>query len=120
MADAINMYRLNMPWEFVKDKWMAFKLADGTSDGVLYDTKQDAVRHQFHEFQCCYVALLSLMGGATAHGCAIFMNFTRDAYDAGFRLPDPNDVTGGRDVVPTAARIDAVRNIIRPVLGSMN
>lgn len=119
MSDALNMYRVNMPWEMVRDKWMAFKLSDGTSDGVLYDSKRDAVRHQFNEFMCCYIAFVNLMGGATAQGCAVFLNFTRDAYDAGFRLPDPDDVNGGRDVAPTAAAIDAVTGVIRPVLQRM-
>jgi hypothetical protein len=32
-------------------KWIAVALADGTSDGVLYDTKRDAVRHQHHNEQ---------------------------------------------------------------------
>lgn len=120
MSDAINMYRTNMPWEFVSDKWMAFRLSDGTSDGVLYDSKRDAVRHQVHEMLCCYIAFVNLMGGANAYGCAVMLNFTRDAYDAGFRLPDPDDVHGGRDVAPTAGQMDAAMGIIRPHLGSLN
>lgn len=30
-------------------RWFAVALADGTSDGQLYDTKRDAVRHQHHD-----------------------------------------------------------------------
>lgn len=120
MSDALNMYRANMPWEWVRDKWMAFRLSDGASDGVLYDSKREAVAHQLHEFQCCYISFRNLMGGATPLGCMTFLNFTRDAYDAGFRLPDPDDVHGGRDVIPTAAQIDAVTGTIRPVLQGLN
>lgn len=116
MSDAINMYRMNMPWEWLKDKWMAFSLQDGTSDGVLYDSKQDAVRHQLHEFQCCYIAFVNLMGGAKPVECMTFLNFTRDAYDSGMRLVDPDDVNGGRDVVPTATAIDNMRGKVRLIV----
>lgn len=122
IADALNVYLnglRNHLWE-LRDKWMAFKLSDGTSDGQLYDSKRDAVRHQDNEFQCLYICFVNIMGGATAPEVVRVLNFTRDAYDAGFRLADPDDVNGGRDVAPTAARMDDARGdviaIIRPEL----
>jgi hypothetical protein len=122
MSDALNMYINGLRkhlWE-LRNKWMAFSLADGSSDGQLYDSKRDAVRHQSNEFQCAYISFRNLLGGATPHECVRVLNFTRDAYDAGFRLTDPDDIDGGPDVAPTAAQMDAQKGqvvaIIRPEL----
>lgn len=123
ISDALNTYINGLAkthWFELRSKWMAFRLSDGSSDGVLYDTKRDAVRHQADEFLCAYISFANLAGGASPHECAIFLNFTRDAYDAGMRLPDPDDVNGGRDVAPTAARIDMARNIVRSALAGLN
>lgn len=38
-------------------KWVAAKLEDGSSDGALYDTKQQAVDHQSNPKICCYVKI---------------------------------------------------------------
>jgi len=40
----------------------------------------------------------------------LFLKFNRDAYDAGFRLPDPDDQFGGRDVLMTTALRDFYRS----------
>lgn len=70
--------------------YMAIRLADGSSDGVLYDTKADAVRHQLHETQCAYFSFrFSPMGFARVKDAAIFLSWNRAAYDAGHLLPDP-------------------------------
>ena len=37
--------------------WVAIRLSDGGSDGVLYDSKPEATRHQLHETQCAYICL---------------------------------------------------------------
>jgi hypothetical protein len=68
-------------------KWMAIRMSDGGSDNVIYDHRRDAVSHQFHEQLCCYVKVFP--GGMTAQECAGFLEYHRAAYDAGFRLPDP-------------------------------
>lgn len=68
-------------------KWCAIRLADGGSDGVVYDTRADAVRHQFWEQLCCYVLIPP--GGMQPIEAASYLNYHRQLYDAGFRLPDP-------------------------------
>ena len=35
-------------------RWIAVRLSDGGTDGVIYDTRADAIRHQLHERQCYY------------------------------------------------------------------
>lgn len=40
----------------------------------------------------------------------LFLKFNRDAYDAGFRLPDPDEVNGGRQVLMTTKLRDYYRS----------
>lgn len=105
-SDCVNMHRTFGDWDEIQTKWLAFKLEDGSSDGVLYDSKKDAVKHQFHEQLCAYVCFKNLVAGSTPDEMTIFLQFTRNAYKAGFRLPDPDDQFGGRTVAPTAGQVD--------------
>lgn len=70
-------------------KWVAIKLHDGSSDGVMYDTRADAIRHQIHEQLCCYVKIPP--AGMPVGDAEGYMAFVRKAYDGGFRLIDPDD-----------------------------
>lgn len=108
-SDIVNTYIAGMPWDEIKDKFIAIRLADGGSDGVIYDTKQDAVKHQYHEMQCAYVCFRNLMSGANPRDMAIFIKFNRDAYLRGFRLADPDDKTGGKEVLMTTGQRDFYR-----------
>lgn len=105
-ADIVNGHLAAHPFEEIRTKWVAIRLADGGSDGVLYDSKRDAVRHQVDEFRCAYVALRSLLGGATAREMHRFLDYCRKAYDAGYRLPDPDAPTGGPDLIAPLTRAD--------------
>ena len=105
-SDNINAYISFTPWDELKTKWMAIRLSDGSYDGTIYDSKRDAVRHQIDEFLCAYVCFRNLPGGSSPREMEIFLKFNRDAYDAGFRMPDPDDVCGGREVLMTSAQHD--------------
>lgn len=70
-------------------RWVAIRLADGSSDGVIYDTRADAIEHQLHESLCCYIKVPPT--GVTVEEASRFMAFNRLAYDNGFRLTDPSD-----------------------------
>lgn len=109
-SDIVNSYITFIPWEELRFKWLAVRLSDGGTDGNLYDSKRDAVRHQLDEFLCAYVCLKHLQGGTKPQEMQIFLDFNRDAYDAGFRLPDPADQFGGREVLMTTAQHDWYRN----------
>lgn len=72
-------------------KWIAIALADGDSDGVLYDSKTDAIRHQHHNemyymFVCVGPASLSVCEMAS------FLHTNRMMHDAGIPLTDPREV----------------------------
>lgn len=43
-----DAYNLHIVCGARRGQVMAFSLADGTSDGVLYDSREDAVSHQHH------------------------------------------------------------------------
>lgn len=76
-------------------RWAAIRLSDGGSDGIPYDTRADAIRFQLHETQCAYVKIpIDRMEPQHAE---IFLRFNRLAYDAGFRLTDPDDK---RELIP--------------------
>jgi hypothetical protein len=67
--------------------WLAIRLSDGGSDNVPYPTRADAIRHQLHETQCAYVKVPP--GGMQPGEADVYLEYHRDLYDAGFRLPDP-------------------------------
>jgi hypothetical protein len=112
-ADNINAYVTFMDRDELIRKWMAIRLADGSYDGTLYDSKRDAVRHQSDEFLCAYVSFRNLQQGTTAKEMQVFLNFNREAYDHGFRLPDPDSQTGGREVLMTTAQHDYQTNLLK-------
>lgn len=119
-SDIINSYLSFIPFDELKNKWLAIRLSDGGYDGNLYDNKRDAVRHQLDEFLCAYVCFRNLMGGATPKEMEIFLKFNRDAYDSGFRLPDPDHVAGGPDVLMTTNLHDFYKNWLNKELARAN
>lgn len=68
-------------------RWVAIRLSDGGWDKTIYDTRADAVRHQFHEQLCAYVRIAP--SGMKPREAQAFLDYHRKLYDAGFRLPDP-------------------------------
>lgn len=107
-SDIVNEKRESLDWQTLKYGWIAIRLSDGSSDGVVYDSKRSAVRHQLHEQQCAYIAFKNLIGGASVNDMLRFLRFVTNAYDAGMRLPDPDALDGGPDLAPTAPRIDMI------------
>lgn len=98
-SDIINGYRTWMKWEELQHKWVAIRLEDGGSDGTLYDSLRDAKFHQgiFHQ-RWAYISYRNLVGGTNPHEMWRHIDFTRMAYDAGMRLPDPEDVRRDREL----------------------
>lgn len=100
-------------WDGYVGTWMSFALADGRSDGILYPTKRAAIRHVPDEFRFMYIKMHP--GGMTPCEAEIMLMFHRNAYDAGFRLADPDKKDGGPDLIPrigtetVQAQIQALR-----------
>jgi hypothetical protein len=80
-------------------KWFATALADGTGDGVLYDSKHDCVAHQHHNEQ--YYAYVQITPASMSYCEAeVFLAIHRRMYDSNVRLTDPEVRHGGPDVIP--------------------
>lgn len=71
------------------NSWVAIRLSDGGSDGQLYDTRSDAIRHQLHEMQCAYIKITP--DGISVKDAGLFLKLNRKAYDAGLRFADPDN-----------------------------
>jgi hypothetical protein len=112
-SDLINAFVTFTPRDELQRKWIAIRLADGGSDGTLYDSKQAAVKHQSDEYLCAYVSFRNLIQGTTPREMEVFLRFNRDAYDHGFRLPDPDAKTGGPSALVTTAQADFWNNQLK-------
>lgn len=86
MADAVNTALLGQG-QSICGRWMAIRLSDGGSDGRVYDTKSDAVRHQLHRTQCYYVTITP--DGITPAVASRMLDMAEQWYDAGIDLADP-------------------------------
>lgn len=88
MSDAHNLH-LSVHGTAAAGKWIACNLGDGRSDGVLYDTREQAIRHQFSEWLCAYVCIQAT--GMTPRQAWKYLEFTRGLYKAGMRIHQNND-----------------------------
>ena len=78
-ADMVSMHAVAGSW----GKFVAIRLHDGGSDGVLYDTFFDAVSHQISENYCTYFKVPTT-GMQTKEADAV-LRYARWAYDNGYR-----------------------------------
>lgn len=115
-SDIVNGYYAYVKWEELKISWVAIRLSDGGSDGTLYHSKRDAVQHQSDEFVCAYVSLRNCPNGVSPLEMERFLAFTRGAYDAGMRLPDPDAMDGGPEPFMEVSQYDRLRGIINGTL----
>lgn len=78
---------------------MTIRIRDGECDGVIYDRRLDAVYAKRNTDPHFPIHLLALAGGASARELSVVLKFQRDAYNAGFRAPDPAPIitAGQRD-----------------------
>lgn len=98
--DIVNSYVHFVPWDERINSWIAIRLSDGGSDGVLYQSKRDAVRHQPDEFMCAYFSYRTAPNGfGSKRDAQLWMDITRAAYDAGMRSGDPDAASGGPDLI---------------------
>jgi hypothetical protein len=97
MCDTYNLHRAvdlygNM------GKWFAVRLADGTGDGMLYDTKSEAALFQrIDEKYFAYVQVTAAQ--MTICSAEAYLMLLRRMYDAGIRQVDPDDAKGGKEVI---------------------
>ena len=104
VSDTYNLHKAVDQYGTV-GKWLAFRLDDGSSDDVLYDSKQDAVSHQHHNE---HFYMFVKMGPASMSVCdaETILSVHRRMYDAGFRMADPDSRTGGPDMIKRTSAED--------------
>lgn len=85
-SDTVNMHAVAGSW----GKWAAIRLHDGGSDGNVYDSRDEAIRHQIHEQYCAYLVVPP--DGMTPKAAHAYLGFVRQAHDAGWRLTDPQQI----------------------------
>jgi hypothetical protein len=106
MSDHINSRIVfNSVWD-IRNCWMAFRLEDGWSDGNLYDSKEDAIKHvssyQYYAFFC----FRNCMAGSTPRDCQIWLDLHRHAYEHGGLLTDPDIPGGGPQIIVSTKGYD--------------
>lgn len=86
--DVMNLHLIGKG-EGAWNKWVAFRLSDGGSDGALYDTREQAINHQLHPSQSCYLVIPPT--GFTLSEIREFLSLSRTLYDKGARIPSHGD-----------------------------
>ena len=123
LSDTYNLHRtasglLNFE---VVGKWFAAALNDGSSDGVLYDSKLECVLHQHHNEQY-YTFVKICPGGMNVCEAEVVLRTARTLYNNGFRVADPDHRHGGVDVIKRLTIEDqrmAARGIVTGLLMPM-
>lgn len=76
------------PWE-LRSLWLAVRLEDGSTDGNLYPSMKEAVKHSDPQ-RCFYFAFRGNIGGLDPREAAIVIDFHRSARLAGIPQSDPD------------------------------
>jgi hypothetical protein len=104
MAEIVMNVRTAKDWDDLKDGWMAFKLEDGDSDRVIYDSKNDAVwQHRNKASLYFYLSLRQCMHGMTPDEATKILAMVRVQSDRGRYKPTPDDL---RDPIHPITRED--------------
>jgi hypothetical protein len=77
-SELVRQHLTDNPEE-ARVSWVAIRLSDGGSDGVLYPTKKTAVIYQLHETQCAYLRVLP--GGISPREATSFLYHTAQLYE---------------------------------------
>lgn len=76
LADTVSLHLVAASDMFeIVGKWCVFRLDDGRSDGALYDSKDDALRHTKHSKDHCYLRMTP--DGITARDAWHFLRANR-------------------------------------------
>jgi hypothetical protein len=101
LSDAVTLHMLATN-NSAAGSWIAARLSDGGTNGDVYETREQAIRHNpdYH----CY--LLIPPDGMGIQAASIFLRFNRVLFKNGMRMPEPDrefvmpqnveDIPGGR------------------------
>jgi hypothetical protein len=98
VSDTYMLHRIADPGLGSVGKVFAVALADGTSDGQLYDTMADCIRHQRHNAKW-YAYLRVGREGMSICQAASILKMHRDADEAGIKFVDRDDPSYGYELI---------------------
>jgi hypothetical protein len=110
MSDTVNLHLVCQPWDALKNYWLAFSLADGSSRGDLYDSYKDATRFNDPKRYAIF-SFRHAMGGANARDCQLFLDMGRAAAKAGIDWTEPKQ-DSSQLIIPTRAHDILTRRIL--------
>jgi hypothetical protein len=105
--DTYHLHRSAVGIYDVIGKWFASALADGTTDGVLYDSRPDAIRHQHHN-ESWFTFIQVTQANMTVCSAEVMLGIARK-FDAS--LMDAQSRGGGRVVIKRASWEDQVAQL---------
>jgi hypothetical protein len=111
VADTTKLAWVVYGYEGYVNRWMAFKLQDGTSDNAMYPSKLDAMQHcsNHYRYMFCH---MSTHGGMSDCEAEIMLTLHRRARDRDIATPQLHLPHGGPDIIPRIGH-DKVTNQIR-------
>lgn len=91
-------------------RWIAARISDGSTDGTVYDTMEDAVRHQLHETQAYYCQIQP--GHMTDREATQLLRVAERLYDAGGRFLSPSTVAAQMGISDQEFRAKLARGLL--------
>jgi hypothetical protein len=86
VSDTFSLHRVADPFGNI-GYWFAAALADGQTDGTLYASKQDAIKHQHHN-ENYYTFIQIVPASMTPCEAEVMLKVARMIYAAGGRITD--------------------------------
>lgn len=105
-AHIIRQHLTDLDRDTVRTSTVAIRLADGGSDGVVYDNRRDAVRHQARPDDCVYLRLRDFLLRCDAPMLTMIIAYRRIARDRGMPNADRDHRTGGPELINPLTRAD--------------
>lgn len=114
MSEAIQLAVVFHPLGERAGAFMAFALADGSTDHALYPSKNSAIDHQHgREADYAYICLRNFPGGLRPKDAQLILNLHRYAYDHGQRFYDRDSPSLIMPLDPIRQRITR-KTFVRP------
>jgi hypothetical protein len=85
--------------------WFACAIHDGTTDGVLYDSRKDAIMHMHHN-ETYYTYVQIVPSTMTVCAAEMYLAAVRKTYEARKNLMDRDHPKGGLEIIPRLAAED--------------
>lgn len=118
ICDVYNATLNHYIQENIAHCWMSFTLQDGRSDGRLYGSKLDAVRHVPNEHRYLFLCFRNALGGVNPRDMQIYLNMCRAVeLSPGVKFAQPDSRDGGPQPIVPADMYDHLMGRLRGTRG---